>query len=204
MWIVPTLILISVSICLYVFFVTNAGTRIISFVQNLIFQKEGTCYLNVNLQKGNGSVEVDGEFAGTAPLQLYNLSCDAHTIKIKKEGSTEDFYYIYEKTHTFTEDSILTIDANLGPSDIASEIVLYNEEKFDGTSIYIFSSPDGATITLDSSPYGVAPRYLEYIASGEHTIVLSSDGYKTVDLKINLSDNRKVTVNVDMMAIPIE
>ena len=69
-------------------------------------------------------------------------------------------------------------------------------------ALSIKSSPSGATITIDGKDYGQTPRNINSLLIGEHTIVISKEGYESVTESIEIKEDETVDVNTLLVVSP--
>ncbi|MDP3024743.1 MAG: PEGA domain-containing protein [candidate division Zixibacteria bacterium] len=68
-------------------------------------------------------------------------------------------------------------------------------------SIAIFSTPSGATISLDGSATGkITPDTLKNVSAGNHQIKLSYSGYRDTTLTVSVAANATSTLNANLPA----
>ena len=65
------------------------------------------------------------------------------------------------------------------------------------TNVSIKSDPEGADITIDGNFVGNTPSAV-YLKSGEHTIVIKKDGYKTWERFVRLEPGNSITLNATL------
>jgi len=85
--------------------VKTGETRSISVTLKLVYG-----FLSVNSNPSGAEVYIDGNYAGTTPLENYKISPGEHVVKIKKEG-----YQEYTKTVNIIAGETTTLSASLTP-----------------------------------------------------------------------------------------
>ena len=65
-------------------------------------------------------------------------------------------------------------------------------------SLDIISTPRDATITIDGKPYGKTPFTIEQLLEGEHTVVISKEGYSVFKKVVNITEDNTETVSATM------
>jgi hypothetical protein len=150
----------------------NDDTRKISVKTGKTFS------INANLRQATGSISVystpsgasvylDGSYKGTTPKTITGVSAGAHTIKLVKSGYNDEVR------------NLLSVKAG-------KTFSIYVDLLQASGSIFVYSTPSGASVYLDGSPKGMTPKTLRGVPAGSHTIKLSKSGYR--------DDTRKISV----------
>ncbi len=137
----------------------------------------------VVISKPSGaSVYLDGRFVGTTPLNLSGIKVGSHTVRISYQGYADRQKTVIIRPHRYeyiTE--TLLAPANTG-------------------SLYVESTPRGASIYLDGNYEGETPRRIDFIPVGSHTVRLSKEGYRDYVQQVWIEANRLTTVSVSLIA----
>ena len=144
--------------------------------------------INLNLRQATGSISVtsspsgasvylDGSLKGKTPKTITGVSAGSHTIKLSKSG-----YNDYTRT----------------TSVIAGETKRINLSLQATGSIYVTSSPSGASVYLDGSYKGTTPKTITGVSAGSHTIKLSKSGYKdyTRTTSVIAGETKRINANL--------
>jgi len=122
-------------------------------------------------------IDLDGLFQGKTPITLSNLAAGTHTLQLSYPG-----YYDWKSTVEVPDGGTKTVSAPLNPIPGSST-----------GSIYVSSSPGGASVTLDGSPVGQTPvsgsLKLNAVAAGDHTVALELAGYERYSTRTSVSPN---------------
>jgi hypothetical protein len=123
----------------------------------------------------------DGIFQGETPVTVtvYTTGNPRHTIMVTAPG-----YRDYTQTYNGNPQpgQTITITAALTPSTQTG-------------SIYVTSSPLGATITLDRSQSAITPYTFTNVPAGSHEVAVDLSGYQTYYTSVNVQNGQTATVN---------
>jgi hypothetical protein len=129
------------------------------------------------------SVSLDGAPVGHVPvtgiLIIREVVPGNHAVQVSKEGyatATNDFYVA--KNEIKKVSITLTATGN-GPLSISSD-------------------PSGATATLDGQSIGITPLSLQNVGGGQHSIMLTKEGYKDYTGTVNVT-GEGATVDVTLV-----
>lgn len=136
----------------------------------------------VNSKPSGASVYVDNRFMGTTPLNISGIKTGSHVVRISYQGYADRQRTVIVRPHRYEyiTETLLT-PANTG-------------------SLYVESSPRGASIYLDGNYEGETPKRIDFIPVGSHTVRLSKDGYKDHVQQVWIEANRVTTVSVSLIA----
>lgn len=134
--------------------------------------------LDVNANVSGASVYVDGDYKGATPLRIDNVPAGNHTIRISAEK-----YYDYVETVTVEANRVTTVEAAL--------------EKKPG-SIYVESTPSGASVYLDESYKGKTPLTIPDVPEGTHRLTLTYPGYNDWATSVYVYADEVTTERVSM------
>ena len=113
-------------------------------------------------------ITLDGYALGETPRLLASLNAkDAHTLVLKKPG--------YQEAKT-----VLRFDGR-NPVAVSVDLVL------DSGTLSVTSEPSGAHVSVNGIPRGATPVSVGGIARGRASVVVSLQGYETVQREISVS-----------------
>jgi hypothetical protein len=152
-------------------------------VERSVIQTKGKGTLYITSTPSSADVWVDGyKVEGKTPLTIPDLDEGSHTIKFVKQ--------MFELTGTI--------------NIIANEITKVNAVlQISKENLDVFSTPDGASVSIDGrSQGGLTPITVKDLSVGEHTIIITKDGYEThkADIYIEKNKTNQYTINLDKMA----
>ena len=135
-------------------------------ILSLVGPKTGSIY--VDSSPSGASVYLDGSYKGKTPKTITGVSAGSHTIKLSKSG-----YNDYTRTTSVIAGETKRINLNLRQAT---------------GSIYVTSSPSGASVYIDGSSYkkGTNPIKITGVSAGSHTIKLSKSRYIDYTKKISV------------------
>jgi hypothetical protein len=147
----------------------------ISINANLL-QATGSIY--VTSTPSGASVSLDGSPKGKTPKTITGVSVGSHTIMLSKSGYTNQIRKASVK---------------------AGETISSHTNLRGGTgSIYVTSSPSGASFSLDGSPKGTTPKTITGVSAGSHTITLSKRGYLSCRRTISICPGKTISIHTNL------
>lgn len=125
--------------------------------------------ISVRSSPSNAVVYIDDVYVGTTPVTQSGYSQGYHNVRITKSGYQEwaSSVYVYSG-------STATASATLIP------IESYG-------SIYVSSTPSGASVYLDGSYMGISPKTISSVTKGGHTLRLEKAGYNTWESSVTVN-----------------
>ena len=140
-------------------------------------------FSNITLTAESGvEIRIDGESVGVGSwtgrlnAATYNIEC----VKASYKPSTEVIKVEEGKDETVTLKPLTPI---LG-------------------ALSVKSSPLGARITIDGKDYGTTPKNINKLLIGTHKLVISLEGYESVEKVVNVSEGTTEDVNVVLTKLP--
>jgi len=146
-----------------------------------------TGYYQISSSPTNADVYFDGTYKGGTPVtvEVSTTGTPGHTINVYKTGY-QSFSQFYSGNPLAGQ--TIYVYASLTPVQ--------------GTgSVYVSSSPSGATATLDNSRTGTTPYTFDSVATGSHTIQISRSGYQTYSGTVQVSSGSTTPVSVTLPPI---
>jgi len=138
--------------------------------------------LVVTTNPSGANVFIDNNYVGTTPLSISGVKTGSHVLKLSHQGYTERQRVVIVRPHQYEYISeTLTAPVNTG-------------------SLYVDSTPRGASIYLDNSYEGETPRRIDFIPAGLHTLRLSRDGYRDYVQQVRIDTHQ--TTNIQINLIP--
>jgi hypothetical protein len=133
------------------------------------------------------SVSLDGESIGLVPVTGILIIRDVvpgnHVVKVFKQGYADATNDVHISKNEITKMSITLAATESGPLSVSS-------------------TPPGAQVFLDSQSVGVTPLSLPEVSGGQHSIVLTLEGY--MDYTDNVSVNSDgATVSANLVPAPV-
>ncbi len=160
--------------------VQAASTTSYSFVLNPIV-KSGS--ISVTSSPTGALVTLDGVNKGITPIKIDNLGPGQHSIRLSKGG-----YH----------DATTTVTVLAGATSPYSYTLNPVAQAVRTGSIYVSSSPTGALVTLDGVNKGTTPIRIDNLTSGQYSLQLSKEGYKTLTNRIIIRSN-EVTYRIEFL-----
>lgn len=144
------------------------------------------------------SVFIDGEQVGRTP---YDATRNAGEIVVKLVPETIDKPLSpYEVKVTLTPGVKTMIKREFGDSEETSAGEIVSFEKLGGSeaNISVVSIPDAAQVAIDGQIRGFAPYKASAIAAGEHSLVVSYEGYESRTISVKAIEGYRLTAVVKL------
>lgn len=144
-------------------------------------------------------VFVDKNQVGRTPLDKIFTQGEV-TIKLIPD-STSSALASYQTKVNLTNKTytIVRRDFAATESDSEGDVVSVHEARDKKTSLTVLSSyPDRASVTVDGQPQGNTPLVIPQIATGDHTIVVSSPGFKSRTVTAKVVEGYRLQVAVKL------
>lgn len=156
--------------------------------------------LDVGVTFGEAQVLVNDEIAGDTPLELSNIKPGNNVITVRNETrqyQTEIKFLPSKKDVVYT----VGIERDLGTSDtFSSGWELWFDKEGSEDTIKVVSEPSGAAVFIDDAEVGKTPFSSSAITNGEYDLRVSSEGYESRAVRINIQ--KGYTLNVSMKLFP--
>jgi hypothetical protein len=146
----------------------------------IYYGEEGPGKIKVESTPSGAKCYLDGDYEGTTPLTIKNVSPGSHTIKLTKSG-----YETWKKTVTVYSDDTTYVSATL--------------QKELG-SIYVTSNPSGVKCYLDGDYQGRTPLTIKEVSQGSHKITLKEDGYYEWEDSVHVDSGETSRVSATLQA----
>jgi hypothetical protein len=164
-----------------------------------LFANRKKAALSVNATP-KSTIFLDGEHLGQTPFVNENLKAGEYILKIVPESSGQALSP-WEGRVTLVPGIMTAVNRELGlTQDTSSGEILSFELIADknAASMAVVTTPDGAVVSLDGEPKGFAPLSLDGLTEGEHTLTVSSPGYKEKVVKARLVKGHKLIASLQL------
>ena len=136
------------------------------------------------------SVFLDNKHIGRTPIgeNSYKVDAGEYTLKIVPEsGSTQ--YASWQGKITIGPNLLTYVKADMSESELSTAVDVLWLEKISGkkSEISVTTMPDSATVLLDDETKGMTPIIISDITPGNHTITITSQGFLTRTMKVQLT-----------------
>ncbi len=133
-------------------------------------------------------VYIDNKPVGKTPYENSKLTPGEYSLKLSVSG-TPGSYYPWETKIKLVPQSLTYVNRIIGKTDSESGHQIVWLEKLANPKtkeLAVVSTPDGATIEVDGLDEGSTSKIITNLSEGDHTIIVSKDGYsdQTIDGKI--------------------
>lgn len=136
------------------------------------------------------AVAVNGKEMGMTPFEDDNLPVGEYLVKLTA-GKAE-----WQGKVKLTQGTMAVINRELGENLASSSGEVLSLDKGGGAAIT--STPEGATVEIDSQAVGQTPLWISNLAVGEHTFILSRDGYLKRSIKASLPPDLSLNLDVTL------
>jgi len=136
------------------------------------------------------SVFLDNKHIGRTPIGTSSYKVDAgeYTLKIVPEsGSTQ--FASWQGKITIGSNLLTYVKADMSESELSTAVDVLWLEKISGkkSEISVTTMPDSATVLLDDETKGMTPIIISDVTPGSHTITITSQGFLTRTMKVQLT-----------------
>ncbi len=141
-----------------------------------------TGLLLLHSEPDGANVEINGNFIGTTPLFLSDVTLGKKEISFSKAG------YVTKKVEIILNDRT--------PKKVAVQLM------GNYGALNINSTPRGASIILNSSIIKKTPALLEKVATGEHKIELKLDGAEKCEQSVSVNAGDTLNIDAHLTMLP--
>lgn len=136
------------------------------------------------------SVFLDNKHIGRTPIgeSSYKVDAGEYTLKIVPEsGSTQ--FASWQGKITIGANLLTYVKADMSESELSTAVDVLWLEKISGkkSEVSVTTMPDSATVILDDETKGMTPIIIPDVAPGNHTITITSQGFLTRTMKVQLT-----------------
>jgi hypothetical protein len=188
-------------VILLVFVVLNT-TGIMNSLLNPVssqLSKPGALYVSSEYAKAE--VFLNDKSLGFTPLELQSVAPGDYKVKVQASENPDNFFAPMEVPVTVTSGNATIIKAQLGPFEsVASYITVVSRDRSESQPfpLIVNSIPTDAQILIDNTAVGRTPLNRTEIATGHHTIKLVKDGYKDIEVEIDVAPNKVIEISGKM------
>lgn len=134
-------------------------------------------------------VKVEGREVGNTPFENQSLEVGEYLVEMTKDGA---FWTGKVKLSAGTL-AVINRELSSDPTSSAGEVLTLEK----GKGVTIVSIPSQAEVEIDGKYFGKTPTSPE-IESGDHTFVISHQGYLKRSIRANLPKDYRLTLTVDL------
>ncbi len=144
------------------------------------------------------TVFLDNKNIGKTPFKD-SVDVGEYTIKLVPESATTQMT-TWEGRIVVGGNLLTYVSANLSESELATSVDVVWLEKITSknSELSVTTNPDGATVLVDDETKGVTPLSVADIASGDHTLSITSSGFLSRTLKIKTTPGYRVIANLKL------
>lgn len=136
------------------------------------------------------AVLVNGEEVGKTPYEDSNLLVGEYLIKLTTDKA------VWQSKVRLTKGTVAVINRDMGESIASSSGEILSLDR--GTGVFVTSTPEGAGVEIDGRQYGRTPVLAADLKPGEHTFLLSHDGYLKRSIKATLPEDLALNLDVSL------
>ncbi|MBP1928325.1 hypothetical protein J2741_000872 [Methanolinea mesophila] len=160
----------------------SSGQTVYVYAALTPVQSTGSVYATSS--PSGASVYLDDVYMGTTPNTFTSISTGTHTIRISRSG-----YQTYTGSVTVSSGSTTTVSVTLPP--ISSSV----------GSLYVTSSPSGASLYIDGTYRGTTPTTAGSLTPGSHTVRLSLAGYQDFTTTATVYAGQTTTLSANLVQV---
>lgn len=155
--------------------------------------------LEINTSPG-ATVFINDQDLGSTPYSDKNIKPGEYTIRLVPDpGETE----LQPWETTITLDAAVTMIINRTFASNETEATSYTlqlKPDVDKSKAFVsvISDPDTASIIIDSTPHGFTPLSKIELPAGGHNVDVSSPGFKSITISVNLIEGYNLVVNANL------
>lgn len=176
---------------LFVFVIGFAGYKFFSS------KTSGSSGLKINSQPA-ASIFLNDKLIGKTPLETKEDSGEYVLKLIPDDTSTQAASW---QGKIQLNPSVQTyVDRDLGESELTSagEILTLESVNTGSPQLAVFSQPDAGTVLVDGQDRGTAPALFKDIAAGEHEVAVTSPGFITRSIRVQLTNGYKLNASFQL------
>jgi hypothetical protein len=141
------------------------------------------------------AVFMNSDAKGTTPATLTGIVPGTYTVLLKKSG-----YPDYTTSTAIIAGQVTTINADLtkGPQAAATNApaVTATTAPVPGEgSLSVSTTPQGAQVFIDGVVRGMTPATIPGLPAGQHTVLLTLDGYQEFNTTVSIPDGKTAEFN---------
>lgn len=140
------------------------------------------------------SVFLDGKHLGKTPYSSDQLKAGEHTLKLSASEAS------YLERVTLNSGTLTVVNRELTNNFLAQSGEVLSLEP-SGQGLFISSSPDQASVTLDGRLIGTSPLLLEDIKEGEHKLLITKGGYQDREIALKTSSKYQLVASITLANI---
>lgn len=136
------------------------------------------------------TVFINDQEVGKTPFSNENLSAQQYKVRLSSDsGSWEGLVQLFGGT-------VAIINREIAPSIASSsgEILMLSQ----GQGVVVASTPNGSEVEIDGKSYGITPLTVSNLEPGEHTFLVSHNGYLKRNIKATLPANLLLRIDIDL------
>lgn len=141
-------------------------------------------------------VFINDKALGNTPFETEELESGEYKVKLV---SDKDSWQGWVKLN---KGAVTVVNRELAQNIASSsgEILILDR----GRGVYVTSSPSGAEVEVDGKLSGQTPLYIADVLAGEHSFLLSKEGYLKRSIRASLPENMSLSLSVDLAITEID
>lgn len=144
------------------------------------------------------SVFLDGQEVGRTPVRT-NQKPGEVVVRLVPESFDNPLVPYETKLNLVPGiETVVRYSFGVTSEDSSGEIISFEKVASDETSLAVVTQPDAASVLIDGRERALAPYKMANATAGEHTIVVSSDGYHEKRVTVKTVDGFKLTLTVQL------
>lgn len=166
-------------------------------IQNPLKKKPAGLQINSN---PGAAVYIDGKHVGDSPYANNDIKPGTYTLRLVPNAS-EGSYAPWETRLKLNSRVTTIIEKNFAATDAESSgYTLQLDPLPSGAESFLslISDPDAANITIDGKPQGFTPVTKIEANSGNHTVEITSPGFKPLSIGVNTVSGYNLIINAKL------
>lgn len=166
-------------------------------IQQLFIKKPAGLEITTTPQS---TVFINGEHEGETPYSNNSIKPGEYTIKLVPQSGDSDLL-TWEGKITLSSRATTIISKTLAANETESSgytLQLKPETNESESYLSVISDPDTSNLTVDGQPHGFTPLTKLKLEPGDHTVEISSPGFKPITIGVNATLGYNLIVNAKL------
>lgn len=149
----------------------------------------------------SASVFLNDKHIGRTPVgkTSYKIDAGEYAIRIVPESSIKQLA-LWENKITISPNFLTYVNVTLSESELSSAADILWLEKITGKKVElsVMTTPDGAQVLVDNETKGLTPTLITDLTQGDHTLIISSQGFETRTIKTRFTGGYRLMASVKL------
>jgi len=163
--------------------------------------------LIVNTINSKANITINEKDYGTTNQKINDLAEGIYSVKMSRITDIQNiFYNDFSFTVELTNNTEAIINVEIGPDNIISGYILYYTKAPKSLDDYgyitVTADKVDATVSIDGQNGENTPLQGKKLQSGEYNILISKDGYESVEFPVIIRKDLNLNINAYLFPIP--